>query len=424
MVIAVISMARNTLPDQTPLLMRLLYTLALVALSIAANAQVPSYVPTTGLLGWWPFNGNANDESGNGNNGTVNGAVLSPDRFGTPNSAFTLNGLDQNVDGNIAGISSMVSSTITAWVNYTGNAGGQPYDFFFQFGVYGNHTFAYGYNFGGQNIDLYSFCTGGIPAYTAINLNNAWHFIAIVDSVDVSRLYVDGVLLASGVGGPLTDCYQGSPYFQIGGGSDNQWVTGGVDDIGFWNRGLTEQEVMNLFNGQVQPPCVSTEALTMDGLDTSYETTDGPATLTGNPPNGVFLGPGVSGASFDPGAAGVGTHTIIYTYVDENGCVNSTGLCTSVSLGIGIGDVDNMPLQGVRVFPNPADGLFNLELELQGMVSLVVFDSRGRQVMNQTFMANSSKTLRVLDLSRAAAGTYSLQVSTSEGSVQQFLVRE
>ncbi|MBK7270375.1 MAG: T9SS type A sorting domain-containing protein [Flavobacteriales bacterium] len=93
-------------------------------------------------------------------------------------------------------------------------------------------------------------------------------------------------------------------------------------------------------------------------------------------------------------------------------------------LGIGIGDVDNMPLQGVRVFPNPADGLFNLELELQGMVSLVVFDSRGRQVMNQTFMANSSKTLRVLDLSRAAAGTYSLQVSTSEGSVQQFLVRE
>jgi hypothetical protein len=35
-------------------------------------AQVPSYVPTNGLVGWWPFNGNANDESGNGNNGTVN----------------------------------------------------------------------------------------------------------------------------------------------------------------------------------------------------------------------------------------------------------------------------------------------------------------------------------------------------------------
>ena len=49
--------------------------------------QVPSYVPTNGLVGYWPFNGNANDESGNGNNGTVNGATLTTDRFGNSNSA-------------------------------------------------------------------------------------------------------------------------------------------------------------------------------------------------------------------------------------------------------------------------------------------------------------------------------------------------
>ncbi len=55
-----------------------------VGLSITANtfAQVPSYVPTNGLVGYWPFNGNANDESGSGNNGTVNGATLTTDRFG------------------------------------------------------------------------------------------------------------------------------------------------------------------------------------------------------------------------------------------------------------------------------------------------------------------------------------------------------
>jgi hypothetical protein len=43
-------------------------------------AQVPSYVPTNGLVGYWPFNGNANDASVNGNNGTVNGATLTTDR--------------------------------------------------------------------------------------------------------------------------------------------------------------------------------------------------------------------------------------------------------------------------------------------------------------------------------------------------------
>ncbi len=50
---------------------------------------MPTYVPTTGLVGWWPFNGNANDESGNGNNGTVNGAILTSDRFGIANKAYS-----------------------------------------------------------------------------------------------------------------------------------------------------------------------------------------------------------------------------------------------------------------------------------------------------------------------------------------------
>jgi hypothetical protein len=39
---------------------------------------------TTGLVAYWPFNGNANDESGNGNNGTTYGTTLTPDRFGNP----------------------------------------------------------------------------------------------------------------------------------------------------------------------------------------------------------------------------------------------------------------------------------------------------------------------------------------------------
>jgi Tol biopolymer transport system component len=40
-----------------------------------------------GLIAFYPFNGNANDESGNGNDGTVNGATLTTDRFGNENSA-------------------------------------------------------------------------------------------------------------------------------------------------------------------------------------------------------------------------------------------------------------------------------------------------------------------------------------------------
>ena len=55
-------------------------------------AQVPSNVPTSGLLAYYPFNGNANDESGNGNNGTVNEAILSADRNGNANSSYSFDG--------------------------------------------------------------------------------------------------------------------------------------------------------------------------------------------------------------------------------------------------------------------------------------------------------------------------------------------
>ncbi|MFN9496226.1 MAG: hypothetical protein ACK570_08680, partial [Bacteroidota bacterium] len=66
-----------------------LTAVALLGLSTLGIAQtVPAYVPTDGLVGWWPFNGNANDESGNENNGVVNGPILSPDRFGISNSSY------------------------------------------------------------------------------------------------------------------------------------------------------------------------------------------------------------------------------------------------------------------------------------------------------------------------------------------------
>ncbi|MEN9332315.1 MAG: hypothetical protein RLZZ94_1405 [Bacteroidota bacterium] len=71
----------------------------------SALAQVPTYVPTNGLVGWWPFNGNANDESGNGNNGIINnksqGVILfSSDRLGFANSCIQFDNLPQwNSDG-------------------------------------------------------------------------------------------------------------------------------------------------------------------------------------------------------------------------------------------------------------------------------------------------------------------------------------
>ena len=97
---------------------RSLHTALAIGLFMTANviAQVPSYVPTNGLVGWWPFNGNANDESGNGNNGTVNGATLTTDRFGVLNKAYSFDGVDDYVNVNNSSTLNPSQLSINCWI--------------------------------------------------------------------------------------------------------------------------------------------------------------------------------------------------------------------------------------------------------------------------------------------------------------------
>lgn len=70
------------------LLLTIAASFGMIALAMAQN--VPNYVPTNGLVGWWPFTGNANDESGNGNHAVVNAALLTSDRTGNANTAYSI----------------------------------------------------------------------------------------------------------------------------------------------------------------------------------------------------------------------------------------------------------------------------------------------------------------------------------------------
>ena len=100
--------------------MKHLLTLALCCvMAFSAHAQIPSYVPTNGLVGWWPFNGNANDESGNGNHGTVNGATLAADRFGNAGKAYSFDGVDDNIYSVVSKLPTRNSErSIISWINY------------------------------------------------------------------------------------------------------------------------------------------------------------------------------------------------------------------------------------------------------------------------------------------------------------------
>ena len=98
--------------------MRKNYYLLLFAIVFTMNAvaqNIPNYVPKDGLVGYWPFNGNANDESGNGNNGTVNGATLTTDRNGKANSAFFFNQFDE-ITTDFSSIVGTQTRTFSFWM--------------------------------------------------------------------------------------------------------------------------------------------------------------------------------------------------------------------------------------------------------------------------------------------------------------------
>jgi hypothetical protein len=76
-------------------------------------------VTTDGLVAYYPFNGDADDQSGNGHDGAVYGATLTTDRFGTPDSAYSFDGIDDYISVDYAPAFQLPVITISAWVRPT-----------------------------------------------------------------------------------------------------------------------------------------------------------------------------------------------------------------------------------------------------------------------------------------------------------------
>lgn len=73
--------------------MNLIKALRLGIITFMATAAIAqAQTLSDGLVAFYPFNGNANDATGNGHDGVVLGAMLTTNRFGQPNSAYAFNG--------------------------------------------------------------------------------------------------------------------------------------------------------------------------------------------------------------------------------------------------------------------------------------------------------------------------------------------
>ena len=209
------------------------------------------------LVAYYPFNTNSNDESGNLNHGVVNGAVLTTDRFGNPNSAYEFDGIDDFIlVANSASLNVFNSNlTITMWL-YNDNP--SLSDTSYKGVSKGGWNTGVGYELlytNYWNSGTLHFTTGssGNNVYSFNNFSNQWVMLTGVydNATSTKKMYINGVEQSTTVQG-VDNLTSSSHDLYIGrrhpSNSYSGFVKGKMDDIRIYNVALSATEILNLYN--------------------------------------------------------------------------------------------------------------------------------------------------------------------------------
>jgi len=236
----------------------LLLVFNLFCLSITAQ------IVSEGLVAYFPFNGNANDETGNGNDGTVTGATLTTDRFGTENSAYNFDGVNDWIEADYTGLLDMNDEnfTISVFVKPSQIPEGS-HGYIMRYG--GNSTSPTQTTYAILATDdcFFTFLTAYDPyenyyAYSdTFNLQSdyeSWHHLVCIRDNENSQMqiYMDGFLQRTIISGSGEWDSMANPRSLFIGTADESPGTGlfsGIlDDIRIYNRILSESEISDLFH--------------------------------------------------------------------------------------------------------------------------------------------------------------------------------
>ena len=221
-------------------------------------------------IAYYPFNGNADDESGNGYDGTVFGATLTADRKGNSNSAYSFDGRDDYIaiQGLHYGMDADAYSdqideiTVCAWVRSSSK--NLQIILSFDRSEYWRLSWIDDIKNNVLGWDTAEGSNNYHNLYSKKNYSDGqWHFVcgtfdknAIIDN---KKLYLDGQLIAS------EDAHDGNPlgsgltrYGFIGVGSEAEtadgsrnplyFFNGQMDDVIIFDVALDQNHITNLYN--------------------------------------------------------------------------------------------------------------------------------------------------------------------------------
>lgn len=230
-----------------------------LSMALAAGAQA-QFDPTDGLVGYYPFNGNANDESVNSNDGNVSGAQLDLDRFGNAARSFSFSAYPEYIETTAAvGFPAGTADfTVSLWVQVASLPADAQILFCnqvvndFQLNLYpnGSSTTA--------PLDLLLGGDYGVPeVHTSDVLWTAgqWYNVQVVRSGNHFAIYRDATVIGENDVDSSITAPPGSRNIRFGLGVPPQvhQFGGGLDDIRIYNRALSGDDVGALFRLESVP---------------------------------------------------------------------------------------------------------------------------------------------------------------------------
>ena len=245
--------------------------LVLFVIPLGISQDLPSNIPANGLVAYYPFNGNANDESGNSNNGNVLGASLSGDRFGNENSAYSFDGIDDFIVTQNSIASAKQAYTFSFWAkteNGTKNmsAISQNCDddcdkaYSLVINKFLNSAIECEYGHMGSSPQSFGYAQ---PAHygivNTITSDNVWkNYVLIVGAEDNFlynnfKFYVNGIQIDTNCNHNWDSWEYDFPNYPMVIGKGNSSIiegffNGQLDDVAVWNRALSFNEIKDLYD--------------------------------------------------------------------------------------------------------------------------------------------------------------------------------
>jgi len=202
---------------------------------------------TKSIIAYYPFNGNANDESGFGNNGVVHGAFLTSDRFGRANSAYHFDGYNDYLEIPNAVINDLPEGSFSAWIKldelnrqnaiidktetYATN--------YLQIIVHSNNRLR-------VNIDVHYGESLRLYSNTVFN-KNTWYHVVVTWDGNYWEIYINGHLDSQAERNrTVPNKYRKVLIGKVD--NNTAFMKGTIDDIRIYNYVLSDSEINNLYH--------------------------------------------------------------------------------------------------------------------------------------------------------------------------------